>query len=63
MNDIISYNEVRGSVLRSIREMTKWNNVVINNDEQTEASRARATKENVYLEYLAMSIVNLPMPD
>lgn len=63
MDDIIMYNELKGAILSSLSSTQKWKLEEIKFDEDQSKIIEREKKLNAYVEYLAHTIVNLPMPD
>ena len=63
MNDIEIYNDVRTEVIRSVQNMYYYNrSILIIGDKDTD-EKERLQKEQSYLEYIASTLVSLPMPD
>lgn len=63
MDDIIMYNELKVDILRKLSEIQKWEYAgIIFGSYQSNCSE-REKKLNAYIEYIANTIVNLPMPD
>lgn len=63
MDDIIMYNELKGGILSSLSSTQKWKLEEIKFGEDQSKIIEREKKLNAYVEYLAHTIVNLPMPD
>ena len=63
MDDIIFYNELKGDILRELVELQKWELAGIKFGIDQSKYIEREKKLNAYIEYIANTIVNLPMPD
>lgn len=63
MDDIIMYNELKLDILRKLAEIQKWEFADIMFGSDQSKCDEREKKLNAYIEYLAHTIVNLPMPD
>ena len=63
MDDIIIYNELKVDILRKLSEIQKWDYAYITLGTDKSNSDEREKKLNAYVEYIAHTIVNLPMPD
>ena len=63
MDDIIIYNELKVDILRKLSEIQKWGYAYITLGTDQSNSGEREKKLNTYIEYIAHTIVNLPMPD
>ena len=63
MDDIILYNELKGDILRKLVEIQKWELADIKFGSDKSNSIEREKKLDAYIEYIAHTIVNLPMPD
>ena len=63
MDDIIMYNELKVDILRKLAEIQKWEfaDIMFGSDQSKCIEREK--KLNAYVEYIANTIVNLPMPD
>ena len=63
MDDIILYNELKGDILLELVEIKKWELADIKFGSDQSKCIEREKKLNAYIEYIAHTIVNLPMPD
>ena len=63
MDYIIIYNELKVDILRKLSEIQKWGYAYITLGTDQSNSGEREKKLNTYIEYIAHTIVNLPMPD
>lgn len=63
MDDIIRYNELKREILRKLVEIQKWELADIKFGIDQSNCVEREKKLNAYIEYIAHTIVNLPMPD
>ena len=63
MDDIIMYNELKGDILRKLVEIQKWELADIKFGSDQSECIEREKKLNTYIEYIANTIVNLPIPD
>lgn len=63
MGDIILYNELKGDILRKLVEIQKWELADIKFGSDQTKYIEREKKLNAYIEYIAQTIVNMPMPD
>lgn len=63
MDDIILYNELKGDILNSLISTYKWKLAEIKFGTDQSDCVEREKKLNAYIEYIAHTIVNLPMPD
>ena len=63
MDDIIFYNELKGDILRKLDEIKKWELADIKLGSDQSNVSEREDRLNYYIEYIAHTIVNLPMPD
>ena len=63
MDDIILYNELKGDILSSLIATHKWKLADIKFGIDQSNCIEREKKLNAYIEYIAHTIVNLPMPD
>lgn len=63
MDDIIFYNELKGDILRKLVEIQKWELADIKFGRYQSNCIELEKKLNAYIEYIANTIVNLPMPD
>ena len=63
MDDIILYNELKVDILRKLAEIQKWEFADIMFGSDPSKCNEREKKLNAYVEYIAHTIVNLPMPD
>ena len=63
MDDIILYNELKGDILRKLVEIQKWELADIKFGSDQSKCIEREQKLNAYIEYIANTIVNLPMLD
>ena len=63
MDDMIMYNELKKDILSSLISMQKWKLAEIKFGSDQSECIEREKKLNAYIEYIAHTIVNLPMPD
>lgn len=63
MDDIILYNELKVDILRKLVEIQKWEFADIMFGSDQSKCNEREKKLNAYVEYIANTIANLPMPD
>ena len=63
MDDIILYNELKGDILNNLIVTQKWKLADIKFGSDQSNAIEREKKLNAYIEYIANTIVNLPMPD
>ena len=63
MNDIVVYNDVRTEVIRRIQDMYEYNRSLLIIGDKAPGTKERLQKEQSYLEYIASTLVDLPMPD
>ena len=63
MDDIIIYNELKGDILRKLIAIQKWELADIKCRSVQSKCIEHEKKLNEYIEYIANTIVNLPMPD
>lgn len=63
MDDIILYNELKRDILNSLITTQKWKLADIKFGSDQSKCIEREKKLNAYIEYIAHTIVNLPMPD
>ena len=63
MDDIILYNELKRDILSSLITTQKWKLADIKFGSDQSKCIEREKKLNAYIEYIAHTIVNLPMPD
>ena len=63
MDDITMYNELKGDILRKLVEIQKWELAFIKFGSDQSKRIEREKKLNAYIEYIAHTIVDLPMPD
>lgn len=63
MDDLILYNELKGDILRKLVEIKKWELADIKLGSDQSNAIEREERLNTYIEYIAHTIVNLPMPD
>lgn len=57
------YNELKVNILRKLAEIQKWEYAdILFGSEQSKRDESEK-KLNAYVEYIANTIVNLPMPD
>ena len=63
MDDIILYNELKRDILNSLITTQKWKLADIKFGSDQSNCIEREKKLNAYIEYIAHTIVNLPMPD
>ena len=63
MDDIILYNELKGDILSSLIATQKWKLADIKFGSDQSKCIEREKKLNAYIEYIAHTIVNLPMPE
>lgn len=63
MNDIAIYNDVRAEVLKRVQDMYYYNRSILIIGGEDPGEKERLQKEQAYLEYIASTLVALPMPD
>lgn len=63
MNDIEIYNDVRTEVIRRVQDMYYYNRSILIIGDKDPGEKERLQKEQSYLEYIASTLVALPMPD
>ena len=63
MNDIEIYNDVRTEVIRRVQDMYYYNRSILIIGDKDPGEKERLQKEQSYLEYIAYTLVALPMPD
>lgn len=63
MDDILMYNELKVNILRKLAEIQKWEYADILFGSGQSKRDESEKKLNAYVEYIANTIVNLPMPD
>lgn len=63
MNDIVVYNDVRTEVIRRVQDMYEYNRSLLIIGDKAPGTKERLQKEQAYLEYIASTLVDLPMPD
>ena len=63
MDDIIFYNELKGDILRNLVKIQRWELADIKFGSDQSNCIEREKKLNAYIEYIAHTIVNLPMPE
>lgn len=63
MNDIIIYNDVRAEVIKRVQDMYYYNRSILIIGDNDPGEKERLKKEQSYLEYIASTLVELPMPD
>ena len=63
MNDIEIYNDVRTEVIRRVQDMYYYNRSILIIGDKDPGEKERLQKEQSYLEYIASTLVSLPMPD
>ena len=63
MNDIIIYNDVRNEVIKRVQDMYYYNRSILIIGCKDPVEKERLQKEQAYLEYIASTLVDLPMPD
>ena len=62
MNDIKIYNDVRTEVIRRVQDMYYYNRSILIIGDKDPGEKERLQKEQSYLEYIASTLVALPMP-
>ena len=63
MNDIAIFNDVRTEVIRHVQDIYEYNRSILVIGEKDPVKKERIQKEQAYLEYIASTLVDLPMPD
>ena len=63
MNDIAIYNDVRTEVIRHVQDIYEYNRSILVIGDKDPVKKERLQKEQAYLEYIASTLVALPMPD
>ena len=63
MNDIAIYNDVRAEVIQRVQDMYYYNRSILIIGDKDPVKKERLQKEQAYLEYIASTLVALPMPD
>lgn len=63
MNDIAVYNDVRTEVLHRVQDMYEYNRSLLVIGDRGPGTKERLQKAQAYLEYIASTLVDLPMPD
>ena len=63
MNDTIVYNDVRTEVIRRVQDMYEYNRSLLIIGDKAPGTKERLQKAQAYLEYIASTLVDLPMPD
>lgn len=63
MNNIEIYNEIRTQVIRRVQDMYYYNRSILIIGDEDPGEKERLKKEQAYLEYIASTLVALPMPD
>ena len=63
MDDIIMYNELKVDLLRKLAEIQRWEVADITLGSDQSKCIEREKKLNAYVEHIANTIANLPMPD
>lgn len=63
MNDIAIYNDVRADVIQRVQDMYYYNRSILIIGCKDPVEKERLQKEQEYLEYIASTLVELPMPD
>ena len=63
MNDIAIYNDVRAEVILRVQDMYYYNRSILIIGDKDPVKKERLQKEQEYLEYIASTLVALPMPD
>ena len=63
MHDIEIYNDVRTEVIRRVQDMYYYNRSILIIGDKDPGEKERLQKEQSYLEYIASTLVALPMPD
>ena len=63
MNDIAIYSDVRAEVIQRVQDMYYYNRSILIIGEKDPIKKERLQKEQAYLEYIASTLVALPMPD
>lgn len=63
MNDIVVYNDVRTEVLHRVQDMYEYNRSLLVIGDKCPGTKERLQKAQVYLDYIASTLVDLPMPD
>lgn len=63
MDDIAIYNGVRTEVIQRIQDMYEYNRATLVIGDKSPGTKVRLQKAQAYLEYIASTLVDLPMPD
>ena len=63
MNDIAIYSDVRAEVIQRVQDMYYYNRSILIIGDKDPVKKERLQKEQAYLEYIASTLVALPMPD
>lgn len=63
MKDIAIYNDVRAEVIQRVQDMYYYNRSILIIGCKDPIEKERLQKEQEYLEYIASTLVALPMPD
>ena len=63
MDDIAIYNGVRAEVIQRVQDMYEYNRATLVIGDKSAGTKVRLQKAQVYLEYIASTLVDLPMPD
>lgn len=63
MNDIAIYNDVRTEVIRHVQDIYEYNRSILVIGDKDTVKKERLQKEQAYIEYIASTLVDLPMPD
>ena len=63
MNDIAIYSDIRAEVIQRVQDMYYYNHSILIIGEKDPIKKERLQKEQAYLEYIASTLIALPMPD
>lgn len=63
MKDIAIYNDVRAEVIQRVQDMYYYNRSILIIGCKDPIEKERLQKEQEYLEYIASTLVALPLPD
>lgn len=63
MNDIVIYNGVRAEVIQRVQDMYEYNRSILVIGDKSPSTKERLQKAQAYLEYIASTLVDLPIPD
>lgn len=63
MDDIRTYNDIRSKVMARLQDIYEYNRATLVIGNKGAAAKERLQKEQLYLEYIASILIDLPMPD